>query len=250
MYEKTPDLNDQTADQMPEAKQAPSHRRPVAYKNDGFLDSPAARPLRILSEYLEPLSHFRAEKVYDTVVFFGSARIAEDGPMGHYYRDARTLARLITMIETGAIGSKVAKEVFEEMTTSGEARTAQGLWVTGDFFNGLGVPALVGRTLTTDDDRRGCAAPAAVLGYGFWQREYGGDPSVIGRSITLDGHPFPIVGVTPASFFGVEVGRAFDVAVPLCAEPISRGTRSYIQSSIWKAVPTSCVAFVARCARA
>jgi uncharacterized protein (TIGR00730 family) len=96
MNDKTPDLNDQTADQMPEATQAPSHRRLVAYKNESFLDSPDARPLRILSEYLEPLSHFRAEKIYDTVVFFGSARIDEHGPMGQYYRDARTLARLIT----------------------------------------------------------------------------------------------------------------------------------------------------------
>jgi putative ABC transport system permease protein len=121
-----------------------------------------------------------------------------------------------------------------DLTTSGEARTAQGLWVSGDFFNGLGVPALIGRTLTAADDRRGCAAPPAVLGYGFWQREYGGDPSVIGRSITLDGHPFPIVGITPASFFGVEVGRAFDVAVPLCAEPISRGLRTVLEKkSVW-----------------
>ena len=121
-----------------------------------------------------------------------------------------------------------------DLTTSGEARTAQGLWVSGDFFNGLGVPALIGRTLTADDDRRGCAAPAAVLGYGFWQHEYGGDPSVVGRSITLDGHPFAIVGVTPASFFGVEVGRAFDVAVPLCAEPISRGSRSALdKKAVW-----------------
>ena len=65
-----------------------------------------------------------------------------------------------------------------------------------------------------------------MLSYGFWQREYGGSPSAIGRTITLDGHAFDIVGVTPASFFGVEVGRAFDVAVPLCAEPFSRGARS------------------------
>src|SRR5947209_18757845 len=96
MSEKTPDLNHQTAKQMPETSQEPFKRHPLAYKNDSFLDSPDARPLRILSEYLEPLSHFRAEKVYDTVVFFGSARVTEDGPMGQYYRDARTLARLIT----------------------------------------------------------------------------------------------------------------------------------------------------------
>jgi len=76
---------------------APSNpHRLVAYKNDEFLDSPAARSLRILSEYLEPLDHFRREKIRDTIVFFGSARIAEDGPLGHYYRDARALARRIT----------------------------------------------------------------------------------------------------------------------------------------------------------
>jgi uncharacterized protein (TIGR00730 family) len=72
------------------------HNRVVAYKNDAFLDSPAARSLRILSEYLEPLDHFRREEIRDTIVFFGSARIAEDGPMGNYYRDARELARRLT----------------------------------------------------------------------------------------------------------------------------------------------------------
>src|SRR5215472_6287799 len=71
-------------------------RRPVAYLNETFLESPDARGLRILSEYLEPLSHFRDEQVQDTIVFFGSARITEDGPLGPYYRDCRTLARLIT----------------------------------------------------------------------------------------------------------------------------------------------------------
>jgi len=76
----------------------PSHctRRPVAYRNEAFLSSSDARPLRILAEYLEPLSHFRRERIRDTVVFFGSARIREDGPMSRYYHEARTLARLIT----------------------------------------------------------------------------------------------------------------------------------------------------------
>src|SRR3984893_1426213 len=71
-------------------------RRPVAYLNETFLESPDARGLRILSEYLEPLSHFRDEKIQDTIVFFGSARICEEGALSEYYRDARTLARLIT----------------------------------------------------------------------------------------------------------------------------------------------------------
>jgi uncharacterized protein (TIGR00730 family) len=71
-------------------------RRPVAYLNAPFLESPDARPLRMLSEYLEPLSHFRDEKIQDTIVFFGSARVKEDGPMGNYYRDAVQLAQMIT----------------------------------------------------------------------------------------------------------------------------------------------------------
>ena len=74
-----------------------SDSRPVAYLNDKFLNSPDARALRILSEFLEPLAHFRREKVRDTVVFFGSARIREgEGEMGRYYEDARSLARTLT----------------------------------------------------------------------------------------------------------------------------------------------------------
>src|ERR1017187_8593562 len=78
--------------------QTPPHgdRRPVAYLNDKFLNGPDARALRILSEFLEPLAHFRREKIRDTVVFFGSARIRQEGPLAQYYEDARTLAKMLT----------------------------------------------------------------------------------------------------------------------------------------------------------
>jgi uncharacterized protein (TIGR00730 family) len=69
---------------------------PLAYKNEEFLDSEDARPLRILAEYLEPLAALARAKVQDTIVFFGSARLSPDGPLGRYYEEARTLARLIT----------------------------------------------------------------------------------------------------------------------------------------------------------
>jgi uncharacterized protein (TIGR00730 family) len=68
----------------------------LAYRNHEFLDSPDARALRILSEYLYPLSHFRKEKVRDTIVFFGSARTEETGPNSRYYQAARDLARRLT----------------------------------------------------------------------------------------------------------------------------------------------------------
>ena len=68
----------------------------LAYKNAEFLDSYDARPLRILAEYLEPLSAFQRERIHDTIVFFGSARLQEDGPLGRYYAEARELARIVT----------------------------------------------------------------------------------------------------------------------------------------------------------
>jgi hypothetical protein len=72
-------------------------RRPLAYREEAFLQSPDSRPLRILSEYLWPLAHFQEEKIHDTIVFFGSARIAEQGPLAHYYHEARELARSLTV---------------------------------------------------------------------------------------------------------------------------------------------------------
>jgi hypothetical protein len=74
---------------------SPDHP-PLAYLNDEFLASDDARPLRILAEYLAPLQTFRRARICDTVVFFGSARLAPDGHLGRFYDDARELARLLT----------------------------------------------------------------------------------------------------------------------------------------------------------
>ena len=68
----------------------------LAYKNEQFLDSDDARPLRILAEYIEPMQALHRARVRDTIVFFGSARLAPDGPLGRYYEAARELARLVT----------------------------------------------------------------------------------------------------------------------------------------------------------
>jgi uncharacterized protein (TIGR00730 family) len=78
-----------------------THRIALAYKNEAFIDSDEARPLRILAEYLEPLATFRAQRIHDTIVFFGSARLTEDGPLGRYYTEARELARLVTQWSKG-----------------------------------------------------------------------------------------------------------------------------------------------------
>jgi predicted permease len=114
------------------------------------------------------------------------------------------------------------------LVESGEVRFAEGLWVSGAFFKTLGVKPLLGHLISEEDDRPGCGAPSAVIGYSFWQREFGGDPRAIGKKVSLDGHSLEVSGITPPGFFGVEVGRNFDVALPVCAEPIINGERSHM----------------------
>jgi predicted permease len=114
------------------------------------------------------------------------------------------------------------------ISPGGEVYNVQGLWVSGDFFSTLGVEPALGRVLTSADDHPGCASSGVVISNSFWKHEYAGEHSVIGRTLTIDRHPFEIIGVTPPDFYGVEVGRYFDLAVPLCAEPIINGEDSQL----------------------
>jgi predicted permease len=151
-------------------------------------------------------------------------RLADPGP-----RPGNTIARYAQLTGPQWERLRADQQAFSGMLAwspsrfnlarGGEVRNAQGIFVSGSFFEVLGVPAARGRVLGDADDRRGCGSRAAVISHAFWQREYGGDPAVIGRAIHLEGHAFDIVGVTPEGFYGVEVGRMFDVAVPICAAP-------------------------------
>jgi predicted permease len=116
------------------------------------------------------------------------------------------------------------------LAPGGEPRLAQGLWVSGDFFNVLGIQPILGRVFTPEDDQRGCGSPGAVISHSFWQREYGGDPSVLGKELTLVGRSVEIIGVAPAGFFGLEIGRSFDIALPLCSEALLLGKNSQLDS--------------------
>jgi putative ABC transport system permease protein len=106
------------------------------------------------------------------------------------------------------------------LNSGGEAHYAEGLYVSGEFFRHLGVVPVLGHTFTAQDDSPACGNPGAVLSYAFWQRQFGGDLGALGRTLSLDGYPFTVIGVTPPSFFGVEVGNRYDVAIPLCADQL------------------------------
>ena len=101
----------------------------------------------------------------------------------------------------------------------GEAQIVSGAWVSGSYFEILGVSPLLGRRLAESDDRPngGVDGPVAVISQPFWQRHYGAAPDAIGRSLVLDGVPFTVVGVTPRRFSGVDVGRRADVFIPIGA---------------------------------
>ncbi len=116
--------------------------------------------------------------------------------------------------------------------SGGEARFLNGLWVSGDFFRVLGVRPIQGRVFTVEDDRRGCGLPGAVISYGFWQQEFGGGPA-LGRKLMLNDKPVEVIGITPASFFGVVVGTNFDVAVPVCSQPFLEETNRLDSSTQW-----------------
>src|SRR4029077_14938170 len=101
------------------------------------------------------------------------------------------------------------------MSAEGQTERISAELVSGNYFQVLGVTALVGRTLIPDDARVPGAQPVVVLSNGFWRRRFGSDPGIVGKTIRLDGHPMTVVGITPAGFQGTEVGGAPDVRMPI-----------------------------------
>jgi predicted permease len=118
------------------------------------------------------------------------------------------------------------------LAQGGEVRYAEGLYVSSDFFRNLGVAAVLGRIFTAEDDTPTCSNPGAVISYAFWHREFGGEPAALGRTLNLDGRPFPVIGVTPESFFGVEVGNRYEVAIPLCADQLLAEDKTRIRAPL------------------
>jgi predicted permease len=97
----------------------------------------------------------------------------------------------------------------------GASERANGELVSGNYFDVLGVQPALGRVLNEADDRTPGAHPVAVLSYGYWQRRFGGDPGVLNQTISVNGHPLSIVGVTERRFTGIQIGQSVDIMVPI-----------------------------------
>jgi predicted permease len=111
-------------------------------------------------------------------------------------------------------------------------RPVRSEYVTGNYFSTLGVRAFGGRVLSPDDDRPG-APPVAVLSHRVWQASYGGDPSVVGSTFVVEGHPFTVIGVAPPGFFG-ETLRSDppDIWIPVQQEPLIDGEGEMLHQSV------------------
>ena len=126
-------------------------------------------------------------------------------------------------------------QVRFNITNGGVAEFVDGIWATAGIFDTLGVPAMLGRTFVETDDKRGGGpdGPVAIISYAFWQRRFGGAADAIGRQLTLERVPFTIVGVMPPDFFGPDVGRRFDVVLPIGALAILHPERSLEMRDYW-----------------
>jgi predicted permease len=112
------------------------------------------------------------------------------------------------------------------------ARPLTTEYVDGHFFSTLGVGAFYGRVLSPEDDRPG-AAPALVISHRAWQTTYGADPSFVGSTLIVEGHPFTVIGVAPAGFFGETLeSDPPDIWVPLQQEPMIAADGSLLRQSI------------------
>lgn len=104
-----------------------------------------------------------------------------------------------------------------DLASRGVSRFADAMWASGNTFDVLGLHAQTGRLFGMEDDRPsgGPDGAVAVISDAFWRSHFGASPAAIGSTLTIERVPYRIVGVAPAGFFGVEVGRSFDVLLPL-----------------------------------
>jgi len=101
------------------------------------------------------------------------------------------------------------------LITNGQAERVDGEIVTGNYFDVLGVRAHIGRTFTQDDDRTPGGHPVVMLTYNYWVRRFDRNPAVLNSSVTLNGQPMTVVGVSSPGFYGIVVGESPDVFVPV-----------------------------------
>jgi predicted permease len=186
----------------------------------------------------------------ESLVLFGS-RAPREFSVGSYTgnsgRDPVTGERIMTSFayqsfarfreQPGALSDVVAfGNVGLNVSADGQADVASGQAVSGNYYAGLGVQAMIGRTINADDDKAS-ASPVATLSYRYWQRRFSGDAAVVGKQINLNNVAFTIIGVTPPGFDGaMQAGSTQDVTIPIAWEPqmyVDRERSNMSGAGVW-----------------
>ncbi len=136
-------------------------------------------------------------------------------PVYEYFRDHNESFQGLCAFRSGEAHLSVRREVGQ---SGGAPERARGHLVSGNYFEVLGVSAVMGRTIASEDDTP-TARPAAVISYNYWKQTLNSDPSIVGKSMALNGTPFTVVGVAPPEFFGERVRRSPDFWMPLAFQP-------------------------------
>src|SRR5262245_33743292 len=120
------------------------------------------------------------------------------------------------------------------MRTDGDAVRVFGEVVSGNYFDALGVRAALGRTFAAEENRTPLTHPVVVLSHNFWQRHFGGDPAIVGRAVTVNGHSFTVIGVAPDGFHGTAPYLDLDLWVPMMMQPwVANSDRLAIRGDHW-----------------
>lgn len=111
-------------------------------------------------------------------------------------------------------GLLAQRGVVLSLLENDQAEMVNGVIASGNYFSVLGIQAARGRTFSPEEDKTPGANPVAVVSHNFWVRRFGSDPSLVGKTLTLNGQPFTVIGITPEGFNGTELGLVPDVWVP------------------------------------
>src|SRR6266404_444162 len=122
------------------------------------------------------------------------------------------------------------------MSHDGINERVWGYEVTGNYFDVLGVNTILGRTISLDDDRVAGASPIAVMSYKCWQQRFGGDQSIIGKDVIVNGRNFTIVGVAPRGFSGTEVISQPELWFPMAMEAQLEAGSNWLDDREWNNV--------------
>jgi predicted permease len=160
-----------------------------------------------------------AELVQLTYLYRGSVLPSVSYPDYRRIRDASRSFQGVVARDDLSVGVVIDRE----------AERAWGEMVSGNFFDVLGVKPVLGRTFTAADDEPGAEA-VAVLGHAYWMRRFNGDPSVVGRQVRINAHPFTIVGVAPPGFHGAMSALRYDLWMPVGTQPVATSGGSRLEA--------------------